>query len=505
MLLGIRALTFKIAGCGMFAVFIAGNSIARSDLDRLERNALGMPGVVQLAPQHQAISFQQTVFIFRAGRSMHTDWGHVQADVRKLNAILGEEGGYLNVFIESRTSRAAWVIENLRIPPDPDCNCRQESDEKRRGHDKANPTRNIPMTAHFDLRPGEVGAGRVDRVFATVLASRSPLPAVARVARLAETAATQPYVVQQGLVDAEGDLAERAATPRPGTGVLLLGPPPQAIDPVPELPNDIAFPIEVIQDDQPNIQTASNQCVPMANANALGYLSNRYNELPLGWPLPHASTQGIGLHTSTGDVVFWQPVPATSRVAQVDARFRRIGVQGFESGEGADRCQQIRGVFSYVASNGGVANAVFRHQGGSAFYGAGDNNCDNDITLSLGGITSQRQGVNPTWQWMFDQLQVGRAVIFSFGRYDINGNRTGGHAVRVWEARRFNGRDYLYTLDDADQGLNSNGLRTEQWEVADKNQPGFAGQPNGRLELGGTNWEIEFAMSIEAKPNLLIP
>ena len=58
---------------------------------------------------------------------------------------------------------------------------------------------------------------------------------------------------------------------------------------------------------------------------------------------------------------------------------------------------------------------------------------------------------------------------------------------------------------EGDQGLNNNGLQTTQWEVADNSQPGFAGIPNGRLELGGTNWEIEFAMSAETKPTLLIP
>ncbi len=71
--------------------------------------------------------------------------------------------------------------------------------------------------------------------------------------------------------------------------------------------------------------------------------------------------------------------------------------------------------------------------------------------------------------------------------------------------RRFNGRNYIYTLDDGDQGLNTLGLKTDQWEVADKSQPGLAGVPNGRLELGSTNWEIEFVMSAEAKPTLLIP
>jgi hypothetical protein len=102
-------------------------------------------------------------------------------------------------------------------------------------------------------------------------------------------------------------------------------------------------------------------------------------------------------------------------------------------------------------------------------------------------------------------LQLGRGVLITLGCYDVDGTRTRGHAVRVWGARRFNGKNDLYTLDDGDQGSNSAGLRTTQREVSDQNSAGSPGVPNGRMELGGTTSEIEFAMSMEAKPTLLIP
>jgi hypothetical protein len=147
--------------------------------------------------------------------------------------------------------------------------------------------------------------------------------------------------------------------------------------------------------------------------------------------------------------------------------------------------------------------AVFRHQGGAASYGE-NTSCD-DGTVVLGGLVSTREGLHPTWQWFFDQLQHGRGVAMCFERYDIQGNRTSGHMVRVWGARRFNGKDYLYTLDDSNQGPNTTGLRNQVWEVADTGQPGFAGMPDGQLNMNGSSWEIEFATSAEARPTLLIP
>jgi hypothetical protein len=123
----------------------------------------------------------------------------------------------------------------------------------------------------------------------------------------------------------------------------------------------------------------------------------------------------------------------------------------------------------------------------------------------LNGITSTRQGIHPTWQWIYDQLQLGRGIYMSYGRYNDAGERTGGHALRIWGARRFNGRDYIYTLDDGDQGSNNVGLQNTQWEVADHHTPGIPNVPNGRLELGSEGREIEFVMSMEAKPTLLIP
>lgn len=85
------------------------------------------------------------------------------------------------------------------------------------------------------------------------------------------------------------------------------------------------------------------------------------------------------------------------------------------------------------------------------------------------------------------------------------GERTSGHCVRVFGACQFGSNRYLYTLDDGEQGDNNTGTRTQVWLVADTGGPGQPGVPDGRLNMGGLSWEIEFANSIHVKPTLLIP
>jgi len=485
-------------------VTVAAPAHARSE--PAAQDALGILGARAVGPGGKAVRFQQVQFVFDAGRSADSDWGQVEADVDKLRRMIGDEGGYLNVALHSDSlrGRPAWVVENLRIPPQPELRAEGITEDRLRDERIAANGPQQPMTAYFDLRPDQEGSGRVDRLAATVLLSTSPLPAIERVWSLIERVPHAAFAVEQVLVNSGGDLGEATSPPPPSSGVLLLGPPPQPIMPAPELPSDFAYAQEVIQYDQPNINAALNQCMPMAHALVLGYLRIRYNTPPLSWPLPHYSSAGIGLTASAGDVVYWVPQPESSRVAQIDARTRRAGVLNFDSGGGAQRCEYLRATFSYLAAQGAAGQIVYRHQGGSPLYGAGAE-CDGDPTLPLGGIVSTRQGVNPTWEWIFQELQLGRGVFMAFGYYDVAGVRTGGHAVRIFGARRFNGRSYVYTLDDGNQGSNNVGLQTKQWEVADAGTPGMPGVPNGRLELGGTTSEIEFVMSAEAKPTLLVP
>lgn len=457
-----------------------------------------------LLPASNAVRFRQTQFVYQTGRLLDSDWGQVEIDKDAVRRALGPEGGYVNVALYTPGQSApAWVVDNLRILPD-GAAARDGIGRTALASEGLETTPiSVPMSAHFDLRPNVRGTGRMTTVYAAVVASPAPLPTVDRVFNVLRQLSPAAYAVSPVMEDAEG--ADGATPTATSPLAAQLGDPPQPVHPGPEMPGGYAYPTEVYQYELPNIQTSKNQCMPMAMANVVGYLRLRYNKPPLAWPLPHHSTPGIGKTMSAGDVIFWQPEPTTSRIAQIDARTRRTGVYDFETGSGSSVCQIMRATFNYFTTQGVPGMVSFAHQDSQPLIGAGGS-CDNgDPTLPLGGYTSTRQGANVTWDWIYQQLQAGRGVMITFGRYDSAGKRTGGHAVRVWGARRLNGRDHIYTLDDGDQGLNTAGLRTQQWEVSDQNQPGMPGVPNGRLELGGKSWEIEIAIAIEAKPTLLLP
>jgi hypothetical protein len=484
--------------------------------------------VEPLVPTAAGITIQQVSFVFDAGRAVNTDWGQIQIDPARWGNVTGMDSGYVHLVLHSGSSARPprWVVRNLYLPPALVSPCPANSgggmSDPAGGSSTMPPgsgpalvavrTSGPPLSTYFDLRPDTAGSGPLTSISASVLVSRQPLPEIAAILRVLMQFPPQQIAVTPVTVNAEGYVGQNTAVliPLPaivvqGAGDDLVGLPPLPPDPDPGpgINLDLAFPIEVTQSDQPNVNCAKNQCVPMAQANVFGYLEDRYNALPLLWALPHLSAPGIGRLSSAGDVVFWVPVPSDSLVANVDALTRRLGVTSSSTGEGSDLCQWTHGALGYIAQYGQQAVAVFRHQGGSAAYGE-NTSCD-DGTVVLGGLVSTREGLHPTWQWFFDQLQHGRGVAMCFGRYDIQGNRTSGHMVRVWGARRFNGREYLYTLDDSNQGPNTTGLRNQVWEVADTGQPGLGGIPDGQLNMNGSSWEIEFATSTEAKPTLLIP
>jgi hypothetical protein len=475
-------------------------SLAPSRALASDLEAMTESHIVQLGPYSRAVRFEQVSFDFEAGRLVGSDWGQFLVHPAALVGRTGWRSAYVNVFLQSGSTHGpGWVVENLHVLAPSDGGC------TRCPTPGPHPPTAIafPMSVYFDLRPGLEASGQEAEVLATVLASRQPLPIVEDVLRLADRFQPKSFPVVQVVHNTEGEFDQRVPLSLP-PGSDLVGPPPQATIP-PAQPAKLAFPIGVFQASTPNVHAAKNQCVPMAHANNLQYLEDRYNAVPLVWSLPHAPIPGIGMKTAAGDVIAWIPVPTHSLVANVDALTRREGVFSPGTGQGSDRCQNIRGLLGYVTVAGATVQGEFRHQGGAAVYGDGAACDDNDPTLPLGGNVSVREGAAPTWQWIFDQLSLGRGVVLSYNRYDSNGNLSGGHMLRVWGAERVNNTDYLYTLDDAVQNDNTQGLRTSQWEVADSGSPGQPGVPDGRLNIDGGSAEIGFALSVEAKPTLMIP
>ncbi|MFZ5448513.1 MAG: hypothetical protein ACOZFS_07740 [Thermodesulfobacteriota bacterium] len=465
----------------------------------------GLP-VKQITPRSDIVSIQQVTFVFDTGRLPDSDWGQIQVNPDKLREFTELPCGYLNVFLRTYAqSDLAWVVQNLSITAPVVESCAEDSQKpSTKLHSllsdlrpKESKEKPIPHSTYFDLRPGFVGQGRVNKVDLIILVTPQVLPNVEGILQFVAGFRPLQFPVEQVEVNAEGDLGEGPSPPLDYVGDLVGPPPPPAPPPGP--PTDLAFPITIFQASTPNVQCAKNQCVPMSHANNLQYLKNRYNILPLAWTFPELHIPGFGQMVSA---TTWQAVPTNSLVANIDALTRREDVQDADTGKGSGRCQNIQGFFGYVTAKGGLLQSAFRHQGGAQAYGAGAT-CDNGM---LDNYVSQREGVNPTWEWIFGELVQGRGVEMSFGFYDSNGVRTGGHMLRIWGAAKFPGNKlYLFTLDDGNQGDNDLGLRTQQWPVADTGSPGNPGVPDGRLNLIGTSWEIEFAISTQAIPTLLIP
>ncbi|WP_027855939.1 hypothetical protein [Marinobacterium jannaschii] len=480
--------------------------------------------LTQITARSNAVEFRQVSFAFDTGRLINSDWGEFRAQAERLRH---RDRAYLNVFLhgDSISSNPAWVVNNLFVPADPAAGASKrlkfdrhndsaaaETDSVRHSAHKHKRRKQAPVTTSFDLRPNDDSSGPVRRVLATVLLSPQPLPTVIDIADLASSFTPVWFRVAAQVTNAQG--AGPVETDPPSTPPPLpapgdlVGQPPPPVEPSTFVPSDLAFPIEVRQSDSPNLDSGFNQCIPIGHANTLQYLHERYHNLPLVWRMPQEHIRGFGQTNAAGDVLFWTAEPENSLVAQVDKFSRRLGVFDLDTGGPTSFCGMIQGLFGYLGEFGEFAKAAFRHQGSDPLLGSGGS-CGT-TPFPLGGLSSTREGENPTWDWIFGELQKGRGVTILFGRYNSAGARTSGHHVRIFAAAKYNGRNYLYSLDDDDQGDNfSNffgGGRTEQWEVADTGSPGDnPGAPDGRLNMNGTSWEIEFAISYEAIPTPVIP
>ncbi|MBI4558785.1 MAG: hypothetical protein HY706_14480 [Candidatus Hydrogenedentes bacterium] len=492
---------------GVWAIALLLFSILATFAEAQDTRAGGESPFVQINSDLPAVQFQQVNWNLELVRLGDSNWGQVCVDPNVVSRVARYRDAYINVFLYTPGSESPhWVVENLPVPA-PSC-VPQPGQTAPYPDPRSAQNRRRPVCRYFNLQPDtERGTGHVPAVQATVLLSMQPLPLSEDLLPAVQRFQPARFLVETVIENAEGfgpDPMLGTLPPRAINPDLPLGMPPAPITAVVGPIQDLAFPLCVYQTDAPNIECAINQCVPMAQANTIQFLDDQYNGNLLVWNLPELPIPGIGKVSSAGDIIFWEPVPENSVIANVDFFTRRTGVFDAESGSGSDICQLFRGLFGYLVAAGPYTTAEFRHQGtNSATIGDGAA-CDT-ITINLGGNVSNREGLKPTWEWMFDQLVQGRGVAICFGRYDVDGNRTSGHCIRVWGACKIGSTKYIRTLDDGDQGANNVGTRNQVFQVEDTGSPGNPGVPDGLLNMDGMSWEIEFANSIEAKPTLLIP
>ena len=462
------------------------------------------PSMIVLRQGDGAVEFQQVRWELSLVELGDSNWGQVVVDPDALTRRTGWGQVYVNVFLyRPGTAGAFWAADNI-LATAPGCEAGAGTELTRADRRSAH-FRRPPISRYLNISPErDRDFRRVANVEATVVATAQPLPVGEDIQRAVEQLESSRFPVKTVVENTDGWFHEDPPRiPPRGFHPDALGSPPGPLAAGILDVESLGFPTCVFQSPAPNVECALNQCVPMATANALQYLEDNYDGDVLSWELPHSHVPGVGVHHDLPGFDFWEPVPPTSLVAVIDGLTRRDGVLDDQTGGGANICMEFRGLFGYLAGITGHSMVETVHQGSQYGVAGAFVACDNG-DFSLGSYLSFRVAAHPTWEWIYEQLNLGRAVTICFGRYDPDGHRTSGHAVRVYGACEWNGLRFIYTLDDGDQGA-PGGLRTQAWQVADTGSPGAPGVPDGNLNLNGSTWEIEFAKSIRAKPYVDFP
>lgn len=433
-----------------------------------------------------------------------SDWGLISFDRDRLSRQLGRRRSdfYLNIVGFDLTSgEPLWLAENLFLQASTECGRKSRGDAPR-----SQMTRYFSLEGQYQTRdPSRLKARpRWTQVLdVIVVASSHPAPLTVEILMdISRNFRKTSVDVTPIEINAGGHIWEDAPLARGN-----VGPPPPPFtmarlrtrgDPI-NPSTDFVSPKCIFQEETPNVQCAWNQCVPMAVANTLQWLEDKYNSGPFFTWSVIDDHEAPGYGKTVNNITWVQQIEESfprfrsNLIAEIDTLTRRLGTTSFNDGDGSSQCQLYDGMFGYLNSRG--LDAEFRHQGGNAVYGDGGS-CDND---SHGTLKSTRDGAKPTWDWIYQELDTGNGVFLVFGRYDDAGNRTSGHVLRVQGACRPGGIDTLYLLDDGRQGSTgqrlTKRLQVTPWRVEDTQGPGNTA-PDGQLNMDGSSSEIEFVQSI---------
>ena len=375
--------------------------------------------VVITAQPGQGIEFEQVDFLPPAPPVENSDWGRISIDPEILAESTGITSGYLNIF-----SDAGWIVQNLRINVGDGIS---------------------PVVSYFSLGlevPTDVNnlsahiefTSEPQITFGDGVRGRIPVGvALWNAAGIGSMEAPQ-------IVSASSDMPSGPE----GNLVLNNGP-----DTWHTQPNAV------------NVEAAINQCFPMAVANSLQYLENRF-----GINVPHNHQLGL-----KGD---------NTLVGQLDTEVDRFA-PARDNGGGVWFTPMLEGKFSYLDKNGLKDKLVHKHQGRG--WGTPPNQALPAGDFQSSGITSKDEGAKVTFEFICDQIKTGEDVELVWQWGD-----DGGHAVRVFECGTIGGKTWVGYLHDRVQSNDTAGLETVR-EIVDD----FDG--DGTLDIGSEDRPIRFVMS----------
>lgn len=439
-----------------------------------------------LVGPNEGVTFRQVDFHLGPPPLLDSGFGTLEVDPVQLASSTGLNTGFLSLAVLSKPARHVsfqrlplrWQVKNLYVTTQPSAHYPQVIDDLVVSF----PDEPQGISTYFDLgaEPGE----SVSFLSAYVLFSDEPvrdrtdLQQRIGVARPGLFRVTNQEVSSIGAVE-PGDCDPEISVP---------GPPPLP-EPPPD-PGALGLVSWVELPNPSNVEAADNQCGPASWANSLQYLEDTFGFDYL-FSVPEPNLPG-----ENGD---------NTLVGVLDAYMNRTVISRC-SGAGTNRCtidaipSRLPGLMDYLSNTFDITRFSMRHQGREEPVIPDD--CTGTYAF---GIQSVREGLQPTWEWIRDRLVEGCAVSIAYGRYStepvfpcgLGEKRTGGHILRVYKAGIVGGQRWIGCLDDGGQDglVNGNctakgGLRWDRrfW-LEDVDQ-------DGRLNLSGMSWELEFAVAL---------
>ena len=360
------------------------------------------------------VDFNQIDWAYNGALEFDSQWGVVTVDTTTLGG-----SGYINVH-----SSTGWIVQNL--PVDPSSGITSLSTYFDLGTPGPIPNRQLDLSVEYTVTPlTDFLLGGAPNTF--------QLPATNQVA------AAEGY--------GAGAATSIGLPPPAWTVPLLVGP----VGPVTWQPG------------HSNVQTADNQCAPMAVANSLDWLNNTYPGANLGAIDPHVT--GLGADGSL--------------VGELEADMARPFVDR-RNGTAIGATQILEGKFEYLDDNG-LSNKLV-----TKFFDPGKDEVVGDFIAhnnTAHDQTTDDDSIADLVSWLFNEIASGEDV--ELGYFLAGG---GGHFVELTGVGFILGVPFATFVHDADQTDDTAGLETGFTPLVDRNGDGF-------VDFNGLGNQLSFAIS----------
>lgn len=369
------------------------------------------------------ISVSQLDFPENSPVVMNSSVGLFEVNLLQLRLSTGIPTGYINV-----VSGGVWVVRNLQVFPEEDYPYPR-------------------IATRFDI--GVPAGNAVAQLSADVLYSEEVM--FAAVTGTTSTFTVSDRVISQGAIADESTIAGPGATAPPTQKDVFFGP-------------NAALNAHFLVKDHANLESAQNQCYPMAVANTLQNLAHNK-----GLMLPHKHVAGLkGDESLVGQIG-----EAMGRTAESRTQGRGVGITA-----------GIEGKLRYLAANNLQDRVRTRTWG---LFGA-----DRDHSVTVNGRTakSSTEGNTILFAEVVAAIEAGQACEAAYVFPE------GGHAVALVGAGYVRGQPWIVEASDIDQSSDSKGAGADGFLFSHL----VDSDGDGLMNLNGGSKELDFVMCQEYIP-----